>query len=150
MAGTFSQLLLHIVFSTEGRSPWIKGEISERLYSYIGGIVRVEGGVLYDVGGSVDHVHLYVRWRPSASVSDLVRTIKMRSSKWIHETFPGARAFAWQEGYSVFSVSKSQEAAVKRYIANQQQHHKKEDFSGELLRILKAHQVEVDERYVFD
>ncbi len=150
MPGTYSQLLLHVVFSTKGRTPWISSEVAERLYPYIGGIVRAEKGVLYDIGGVEDHVHLYLRWRPDGSISDLMRAVKARSSRWVHETFPNRTAFAWQEGYGVFSVSKSQEDAVKKYIACQAEHHTKEDFESELLRILRAHGVEFDEKYVFE
>ncbi len=150
MPGTFSQLLLHVVFSTKHRAPWITAEIAERLYAYMGGIVRAEKGVLYSIGGVEDHVHLYLRWRPDGSVSDLMRTVKARSSKWVHSTFPSHAEFVWQEGYSVFSVSKSQEEAVKKYIAGQAEHHKKEDFKSELLRLLRAHGIEFDDRYVFD
>jgi REP element-mobilizing transposase RayT len=91
---------------------------------------------------------MYLRWRPDSSVSDLMRTVKARSSKWVHDRFPALGGFAWQEGYSVFSVSKSQEEAVKRYIAGQTEHHKKEDFKSELLRLLRAHGIEFDEKYV--
>jgi putative transposase len=150
MPGTYSQLLLHVVFSTKDRVPWITTDIADRLYPYIGGIVRAEKGVLYDIGGVEDHVHMYLRWRPDGSISELMRTAKARSSKWVHKTYPNLAAFAWQEGYSVFSVSKSQEGAVKAYIAGQAEHHKKEDFKSELLRILRAHGVEFDEKYVFD
>ena len=150
MPGTYSQLLLHIVFSTKGRVPWITSDLAERLYPYMGGIVRAERGVLYDIGGIEDHVHLYLRWRPDGSVSDLMRIVKSKSSRWIHETFPALGGFAWQEGYSVFSVSKSQEEGVKKYIAGQAEHHRKEDFKAELLRIVRAHGIEFDERYMFD
>ncbi len=150
MPGTYSQLLLHIVFSTKSRTPWIAADVAERLSPYIGGIVRAEKGVLYAIGGIEDHVHMYLRWRTDGSVSDLMRTVKARSSKWVHDTFPQLAAFAWQEGYSVFSVSKSQEEAVKKYIAGQAEHHKKEDFKGELLRILRLHGVEFEEEYVFE
>ena len=150
MPGTYSQLLFHIVFSTKGRKPWITSDIAERLYPYMGGIVCAEKGVLHDIGGVEDHVHLYLRWRTDGAVSDLMRTVKARSSKWIHDTFPNLAEFAWQEGYGVFSVSKSQEEAVKKYIANQHEHHKKEDFKSELLGILRAHGIEFDEKYVFD
>ena len=136
MPGTYSQILLHIVFSTKHRDAWITPDIAERLYPYIGGVK--------------DHVHMYLRWRPDESVSDLMRTVKARSSKWIHDTLPALGAFAWQEGYSVFSVSKSQEEAVKKYVASQHEHHKREDFKSELLRLLRAHSLEFDERYVFD
>ena len=150
MPGTYSQILLHIVFSTKHRSPWINAEVAERLYPYIGGIVRAEKGVLYDIGGIEDHVHLYLRWRPDGTVSDLMRTVKSQSSRWVHGTFPSLGAFAWQEGYSVFTVSKSQEGAVKAYIAGQHEHHNKEDFKSELLRMLHLHEIEFDEKYVFD
>ena len=150
MPGTYSQLLLHIVTSTKRRIPWISTAVAGRLYPYIGGIVRAEKGVLYEIGGVEDHVHMYLRWRPDGRVSDLMRTVKAGSSKWMHETFPELAAFAWQEGYSVFSVSKSQEDALKRYIKGQVEHHKTEDFKSELLRTLRAHGVEFDETYTFD
>ncbi len=150
MPGTYSQLLLHVVTSTKGRAPWIGADVAERLYPYICGIVRAEKGVIYGIGGVEDHVHMYLRWRPDGSVSDLMRTVKSRSSKWVHGTYPQLAAFGWQEGYSVFSVSKSQEEAVKNYIARQVEHHKREDFKSELLRLLRAHEIEFEERFVFD
>ncbi len=150
MPGTYSQLLFHVVTSTKGRAPWITAGVTERLYPYIGGIVRAERGVLYAIGGVEDHVHMYLRWRPDGTVSDLMRTVKSRSSKWMHDTFPDCAAFTWQEGYSAFSVSRSHEDAVKRYIAGQAEHHKTESFQSELLRILRAHGVEFDEKHVFD
>jgi REP element-mobilizing transposase RayT len=150
MPGTYSQLLLHIVFSTKHRQPFIATNIADLLYPYMGGIVRTEKGVLCDIGGVEDHVHLYQYWRSDGSISDLMRTVKARSSKWVHETFPKLSAFAWQEGYSVFTVSKSHEDAVKRYISTQVEDHQKEDFKSELLRLLRAHGIEFDERYVFE
>lgn len=150
MPGTYSQILLHIVFATKGREAWITDEVAERLYAYMGGIVRAEGGALLAIGGVEDHVHMYVRWRPDGSVSNLMRTVKARSSRWVHQTLPGMETFAWQEGYSVFSVSKSQEAAVKRYIAGQREHHVNEDYKSEVLRLLRAHGVEFEERFVVD
>ena len=150
MPGTYSQLLFHVVASTKGRMPWISPAVAERLYPYIGGVVRAEKGALYEIGGVEDHVHLYLRWRPDGRLSDLMRTVKAGSSKWMRETFPELAAFAWQEGYSAFSVSKSREDALKRYIRGQAGHHKTEDFKSELLRVLRAHGIEFDEKYVFD
>ena len=150
MLGTYSEILLHIVFSTRERRPWLQHDIAERLYPYIRGIVREEKGVVYDINGIEDHVHLYLRWRPDKSISDLMRVVKANSSKWIHDTFPELTDFAWQEGYSAFTVSKSMEPAVKKYIQNQAEHHKRKDFRSELLRLLRAHGVEFDERDVFD
>jgi putative transposase len=150
MPGTYSQLLLHVVFSTKQRQPWITAEIAGDLYSYMGGIIRGEKGVLYEIGGIDDHVHLYLRWRPDKAISDLMREIKAKSSKWVHDTFPALDQFAWQEGYAAFSVSKSQEGAVKAYIMGQHEHHKRIDFKSELLKLLTVHEIEFDERYVFD
>ncbi|WLD13515.1 IS200/IS605 family transposase [Planctellipticum variicoloris] len=150
MSGTYSQLLLHGVFSTKHRRPWISSEVAGRLYPYLAGVIRGEKGLLYDIGGVEDHVHLYWRWRPDESVSNLMRNLKSQSSGWIHETFPALKDFAWQEGYGVFSVSKSQEPVIKSYIASQREHHQRTDFKSEFLRLLRAHDVEFDERYVFD
>lgn len=150
MPGTYYQFLLHVVFSTKGRHTWITPDVAARLYPYIGGIIRSEKGVLYEIGGVEDHVHIYLRWRPDGKVSDLMRTVKSRSSKWVHENFSELAEFAWQEGYSVFTVSKSQEAAVKKYIQNQRAHHDGEDFKTELLSMLRLHEIEFEERYLFD
>jgi len=150
MPGTYSQLLLHVVFSTKHRTPWITDDLSRELYSYIGGVIRGEKGTLFEIGGVDDHVHLYLRWRTDGAISNLMRAVKANSSKWIHDKFPMLKDFAWQEGYAVFSVSKSQEVAVKRYIANQREHHRTVDFKAELLKLLHAHDIEFDERYVFD
>lgn len=150
MPGTFSQLLLHIVFSTKHRTPWIAPDIADRIYGYIGGIIKGERGVILAIGGMPDHVHLYIRWRPDSSLSDLMRIPKHRSSKWIHETFPSMAGFAWQEGYAAFSVSKSQEPIVREYIETQAEHHQREDFKSELVRLLAAHGVEFEHRYVFE
>lgn len=150
MPGTYSQLLLHVVFSTKGRHPWITADIASRLYPFIGGIIRDEKGTLLSIGGMPDHIHLYLRWRTDESIATLLRHIKSRSSKWIHETIPALQAFAWQEGYSVFSVSKSQETAVQTYIAQQAEHHKTTDFKDELTRLLHAHGVEFTPQYVLN
>lgn len=150
MPGTYSQILLHIVFSTKERKPLIKSEWQLRLYDYMGGIVRAEKGVVHSIGGMPDHAHLLLRWRTDGAISDLMRVVKSRSSKWTHETFPDAVAFAWQEGYAVFSVSKSAEPDVKRYIESQPEHHQVRDFRDELLTLLRVHGIEFDPQYVFD
>ncbi|MBL8852242.1 MAG: IS200/IS605 family transposase [Planctomycetaceae bacterium] len=150
MPGTYSQVLLHIVFSTKERRSWLRPEVAEKLYPYLGGIVRGNKGTLYAIGGAEDHVHLYLRWRTDEAISDLMRVMKSDSSKWVHDTFPDLQSFAWQTGYAVFSVSKSQEGAVKRYIEGQAEHHPRIDFKSEPLRSLRAHEIEFDERYVFE
>lgn len=150
MPGTYSQILLHVVFSTKERRAQIKPAIQSRLYEYVGGLVRAEKGTLLAIGGMPDHVHVLMRWRTDGTIADLMRTIKARSSLWVHQTFPEFEGFAWQEGYSVFSVSKSAEGDVRIYIENQIEHHKGRDFKEELLALLRAHEIEFDEKYIFD
>lgn len=152
MPRTYTQLLYHIVFSTKYRKRWIAPAVAPRLYAYVGGIVREQGGVLHAMGGIEDHVHLYVRWRPDSSISEMMRTIKAPSSKWLHDTFPHLVDFAWQDGYAAFTVAKQGERALTEYIAGQREHHDRtgEDFAGELRRLLDERGVEYDERYLFD
>ena len=150
MPGTFSNLLLHIVFSTKHREPLITPDIQPRLHQFIGGIVRDEGGKLLEIGGVADHLHLLVSWRTDEAISSLVRNVKARSSAWVHQTFADHRAFAWQEGYGVFSVSHSQAPKVAEYIRGQPEHHRAKTFQEEFLELLKRHKIEYDERYVLD
>ena len=149
MPGTYSQILLHVVFSTKGHTAFIESELQERLYGYIGGIVRAEKGTLYAIGGMPDHIHLLLCWRTDGTIADLMRTVKSRSSLWVHQTFSASGSFAWQEGYAAFSVSKSAEAHVKAYIEKQAVHHRKRDFEQELLALLRAHGVSFHPQYVF-
>ncbi len=58
MPGTYSQILLHAVFSTKERKAWLHSEVADRLYPYIGGVVRAEKGSLYSVGGTADHISI--------------------------------------------------------------------------------------------
>lgn len=146
MPGSYAQILLHVVFSTKRREAMITDEIRERLYAYLGGIVRAEQGTLYAIGGVEDHVHLLIRWRADAAISDLMRTLKSRSTKWVKSEF--GSDFAWQEGYAAFSVSKSQEDVVRAYIAKQVEHHRVVGFREELVKLLDAHGVEYDARWI--
>ena len=150
MPGTYTQILLHVVFATKGRHPWIDHEVADRLYPYIGAIIRERGGSTVEIGGIADHVHVLVRWHTRSAIGDMMRYVKGSSSKWIHETLPGLREFAWQEGYGAFSVSASQEEVVRAYIRNQEAHHARIGFQDELRRLLEAHRVEFDARYAFD
>jgi REP element-mobilizing transposase RayT len=150
MADTFTNLLIHIVFSTKYRVPFLHDSTRERTYEYIGGIVREKGGILLEIGGMPDHSHLLVRIKASCSVADLVGPVKSSSTKWIHDTFSTLDQFAWQVGYSAFSVSESRVAAVRRYIQNQAEHHRRVPFEEELITLLKKHGVEYDERHLFD
>ena len=140
----------HLVFSTKHREPTIHPEWQPRLYEYMGGIIREKKGCLLAAGGMPDHVHLLISFAKEMSTSNLVRDIKANSSGWIHEMFSKSRGFAWQAGYGAFSVSFSNLDTVRRYIAAQAEHHRVRSFQEEFRELLIRHQIEFDERYIWD
>jgi REP element-mobilizing transposase RayT len=150
MAGTYTNLLYHLVFSTKGRFPLVTRELQPELYAYVGGVVRGEGGVLIEIGGMPDHVHLLAKFKPTASVSEMLRLVKGSSSKWVNEEKLKARKFGWQDGYGAFSVSESQVEAVREYIRTQEAHHGALSYQDEFLALLDRHGIEYDERYLWD
>jgi len=150
MGTTYTNLLFHIVFSTKYRKNIITPEIQERLYEYIGGILREQKGILLQIGGMPDHVHILAKLSPSLAISDVIRNTKASSSKWCNETFQTNTKFAWQRGFGAFSVSFSNVAQVQKYVENQQKHHKKISFADEFRHLLVRHGIEFDERYIFE
>lgn len=150
MPSTFSCLVDHYVWSTKNRLPLITPGIRPRLYPFIGGIVRDLGGTMYEIGGVEDHVHVLVRGKTDVSAAEMARNIKSRSTAWLRETFDGFGSFAWQEGYGVFSVSKSQVEGVKAYIRRQEEHHERRSFKEEFIEFLERHEIEYKPEFVFD
>ena len=148
MPSTFTNLLCHVVFTTKDRIPRIHDGIRERLYEYIGGIIRKEGGVLLQIGGMPDHVHLLIKMKTDITIPTMVRLIKARSSKWVNERGLLEERFEWQAGYGAFSVSESQAARVRRYIQEQESHHRRVSFKDELIALLKKNRIDYDERYL--
>jgi putative transposase len=112
--------------------------------------VRGIGGSCVAINGMPDHVHLLMILPPKIALSDALREIKANSSKWLHASKPGLGSFAWQDGYAAFTVSKSAVEPVREYIRDQKLHHRGRDFQGELLELLARHEVEFDERYIWD
>lgn len=149
MGHTYSSCLMHCVFSTKSRHKTISSQLRERLWAYLGGIARKNAMRALAVGGTDDHVHILVSLPATLSVSNAVQLIKGSSSKWIHETFPSCRDFAWQEGYGAFSISMSGVKDTISYIDTQEEHHQRTTFEEEYLAFLKRHEVEYDERYVW-
>jgi len=147
MASTLTKLLVHITFSTKDRSPLIPAETEPALYSYVGGICRNSDSTLLAMGGTADHAHMLVSLGKTIALSDLMLNVKRDSSKWMKAHAP---AFAWQDGYFVFSIGKSTVDALRAYIANQKEHHKTTDFKDEMRAFFKKYAVEYDERYVWE
>ncbi len=150
MPQSFACLHYHLIFSTKHRQPLLTPEISERLFAYIGGILRNHKGTLLAAGGMPDHVHLLAGISKEMSISEAMRIIKANSSGWIHETFLGQQCFAWQEGYGAFTVSYSLMDTVRDYIARQEEHHRVKTFQEEFLAFLQRHGLEYDEKYIWD
>jgi putative transposase len=150
MPSTHTNLLYHLVFSTKCRIPLVVPNLQEELYCYIGGIIRGEGGILLEIGGINDHVHLLAKFKPSKTVSEMLARIKANSSKWANETKMKIKKFGWQEGYAAFSVSESQVSAVTKYIRSQAEHHLKRTFQEEFVALLERHKITYDERYLWD
>jgi putative transposase len=150
MPHSYSLQLIHCVFSTKERRPLITPALQERLIPYIGGIARTNKLILIAAGGIEDHIHLLIALPKTMSIAKAMQLIKGGSSKWIHDTFPEHRLFEWQEGYGAFSVSAANKDRVVGYINNQREHHKGFDFRAEFISFLKAHDIEYDDRYIFD
>jgi REP element-mobilizing transposase RayT len=150
MPQSFTCLHYHLIFSTKNRVPAITADLQPRLYEYLGGILRAEQCVLLAAGGMPDHVHLLCSLHKELAIAAALRLLKANSSKWIHETFPQHRAFAWQAGYGAFAVSYSHLDRVKRYIAGQARHHRRITFQEEFVAFLRRHRIEYDERYLWE
>jgi putative transposase len=148
MPSTHLSLHCHLIFSTKDRRRLIADDWRERLHAYLGGAVRGCGGVAESIGGINDHVHLLMGLRATHRLADVLREIKASSSEWVHQKI-GLRAFAWQEGYGAFTVSASQLAAVKSYIARQEEHHRRRTFQEEYLQLLRQSGVAIDEKYLW-
>jgi len=140
----------HCVFSTKGRRALITPALRERLWPFLGGIARQNKMKAIEIGGVEDHVHILLSIPATMAISKALQLIKGGSSKWVHETFPEHREFAWQEKYGAFSVSESRAQSVVEYIKGQEEHHRKMTFQEEFVALLKKHRMEYDERYLWD
>ncbi|MBN8597855.1 MAG: IS200/IS605 family transposase [Planctomycetes bacterium] len=146
MSSTFTNINVHIIFSTKNRAPQIDSAFADRLYSYIGGIARKLDCQMLAAGGIEDHIHLLIGLHPTVAISDLVRDIKANSSKWLHEDVK--TAFEWQRGYAAFSVSESIVPHVRAYIAKQREHHAHKSYEEELIAFLERHNIKYDRTYL--
>lgn len=145
MAHTYTNILIHALFSTKDREPLILREMRTDLYAYMGGIVINLRGKPLLINGTNDHVHLLFVLPARLALSDFMEKLKANSSKWAKER---ARRFAWQTGYAVFGVSQSKLEEVKSYIASQEDHHRKRTYQEEVIALLKKHGIDFDSRYV--
>jgi putative transposase len=148
VAQTCGNLVVHLIFSTKLRKPLIAPDIRSDLFAYLGGIVGGLRCAAMIINGTCDHVHMLLRIRPAQSIAEIARIVKANSSGWIRKK--GHPEFAWQAGYGAFSVSESNVPAVTKYIATQDEHHKKRSFQEEFVAFLKKNKVAYDERYIWN
>ena len=149
MASTLTSFRYHIVFSTKHRNPLIHRSLEPELHAYMGGIIKSVRGVPLQIGGTEDHVHIYMGLPASIAVSDVLREVKSSSSRWVNQT-KGPCGLEWQTGYGGFSVSRSIHDTTIKYIQNQHVHHKTKTFQQEFLEILKENDMAYEEQYLWD
>jgi REP element-mobilizing transposase RayT len=149
MASTLVKIYVHLAFHVKSTGITIRDDDLEKVFSYLGGIIRGIGGAPIQIGGMPDHVHILSTLPKTLSLADFVRTIKSDSSKWIKSLDNYYQSFAWQEGYGAFSVSSSQMKNTIRYIQRQPEHHKIRTFNEEYRLFLEAYGIDYDERFAF-
>jgi REP element-mobilizing transposase RayT len=148
MPQSLARVLVHLVFSTTNREPFITADHRDRTFAYLAGTLNAIDCPAVIVGGMPDHVHLLFVLARTLPLSKAVEELKKESSKWAKvNVHPG---FYWQNGYGAFSVSPSNVPQVTAYIANQEVHHRGLTFQDEFRQLLRRHGVEWDERYVWD
>ena len=150
MPQSLSNIIVHTVFSTKNREPWLDSDNRPRMHAYLATICRDLGAEALRVGGVPDHVHILSTLPRTLSQAELIEQVKKTSSKWIKTIDARYRGFSWQRGYAAFSVSPSQMDAVSQYIDNQQKHHRTRTFREEYRELQRKHGIKFDERYVWD
>jgi putative transposase len=151
MPSTYTSLHYHLVFSTKNREPTIAAPWRDRLHEYLGGAVRGLDGVALAVGGVADHVHLLIGLKATHCLSEFMRELKKASSVWVREELRDEfqiAGFGWQEGYAAFTVSPPARPAIRAYIANQAEHHRRRSYRDELVAMLRRAGVDYDPRYL--
>ena len=149
MANTYHQIYLQTIFAVKYRQAVINKTWSKNLHGVIGNLINETACKTIIVNGVEDHIHCFIGLKPVVSVSELMKTVKAKSSKYINDHSLTSRRFEWQDGYGVFSYSQSQINNVYKYIQNQEAHHKKQTFREEYLEFLKKFAIEYDEQYLF-
>ncbi len=150
MPQSLAKICVHITFSTKYRQPQIAETIESELFAYLGSVCQAMECHPIRVGGYLDHVHIVCLLSRKVALMDLIEEVKKSSSKWIKSKGEQFANFYWQRGYGAFSVKPSEIDVVVRYVDNQKEHHRKQDFQAEFRSLLKKYGIDFDERYVWD
>ncbi len=152
MANTYHQIYLQTIFAVKYRKAAIDKKWNERLFGVIGNLINETKCKTIIVNGVEDHVHCFIGLKPVVSVSELMKTVKAKSSKYINDHSLTTRHFEWSRffgSYGVFSYRQNDVDSIYKYIQNQEEHHKIQTFRDEYLELLKEFKVEYDEQYIF-
>ena len=149
MANTYHQIYIQTVFPVKYRNSVIDKTWKEQLCAVMGNLINEDGCKTILVNGVEDHVHCFLGLKPSISVSDLMKNVKAKSSKWVNEQKLTKERFEWQDGFGAFSYGHSQINNVFQYIKNQEEHHRTKTFKEEYLKFLDIFEVPYEERYIF-
>ena len=150
MPQSLANLQIHLVFSTKNREPFIRDEIRDALHAYMATVLADRCCLPALINSVCDHVHILFRLPRTAAVCDIVEDVKRHSSRWMKTQGAEFASFAWQGGYSVFSVSPRMVERTRTYIMSQSEHHRNKSFQEEYRNLLEAHGIAYDERYVWD
>ena len=150
MSNTYHQVYIQAVFAVKYREAIITSDCKSKILSVIGNLINETGCKTLIVNGTEDHVHCLLSLKPTISISELMKIVKGKSSKFINDHQLTKHKFEWQEGYGAFSYSKSHIDAVYKYIANQEERHKRENFKDEYISLLNKFNVKFDEKYIFE
>ena len=151
MAQSLAKIIVHTVFSTQGRQPFFRDlGLREEMHRYLGGILSRLDCQPIIVDGTEDHVHLLGSLSRTCKVAMMVKELKRGSSVWLKTKHPELCDFAWQNGYGIFSIGYSQIDSARSYIAKQEEHHRQISFQDEFRQLLQRYEIQFDERYVWD
>jgi REP element-mobilizing transposase RayT len=151
MSQSLAKILVHVVFSTKDRRPFLRDPLlREELHHYLGGILNQLGCQPVIAGGVADHVHILCVLSRTVTAAEMVKEVKRGSAVWLKTKSPELQDFAWQNGYGIFSIGFSQLGTVRDYIAGQADHHRRVSFQDELREFLRRYEISGDERYLWD
>lgn len=150
MSQSLTKIYIHAIFSTKHREPCLTSAIQPSLYKYIAAICNSIKCIPIKVGGYTDHIHLLCMLSKTITVVDMIKEVKISSSKWMKLQGECFRKFYWQDGYGAFSINPMQTDDVCRYIENQYEHHRLRSFQEEFRMFLDRYHIPFEEKYLWD
>lgn len=146
----YTSNLHQIVYSTKYRTPCLHKEMRTKMFKAIWGLLQNKKCHLYRINGVEDHIHILLNVHPTIALSNLVKDIKLASTDLIKSENLITNFSGWQIGYGSFTYNIKEKNRLIEYIKNQEEHHKKVSFKEEYITLLKEHNIEFEEKYLFE